>query len=102
MSLLRSWGSYFARIRRCLVDRSFLTENAWSMRELLSALRRMKVNKAADEVGLVVELLQHAPSSFLQELLRFYNHVLHTGDVPTSWRKTVFRMLAKFISKASV
>eukprot|EP00439_Symbiodinium_sp_Y106_P020811 s2867_g2.t1 len=41
----------------------FLTENAWSMRELLSALRRMKVNKAADEVGLVVELLQHAPSS---------------------------------------
>ena len=80
----------------------FLTENAWSMRELLSALRRMKVNKAADEVGLVVELLQHAPSSFLQELLRFYNHVLHTGDVPTSWRKTVFRMLAKFISKASV
>ena len=74
-----------------------LTEIAWSMSELISAVRRMKVNKAADEVGLVVELLQHAPNLFLQELLRLYNHVLHTGDVPTSWHKTVFRMLAKFV-----
>jgi len=50
----------------------------------------MKVNKAANEVGLVVELFQHASNSFLQELLRLCNHALHTGDVPTSWRKTVF------------
>ncbi|CAE7381448.1 unnamed protein product [Symbiodinium sp. CCMP2592] len=80
----------------------YLTENAWSMRELFSALRRKKVNKAADEVGLVVELLQHAPSSFLQELLRLYNHVLHTGEAPTSWRKTVFKMLAKFVKAKTI
>ena len=61
----------------------FLTESAWSIRELLSTLRGMKVNKAADEVGLVVELLQHAPSSFLKEMFRRAgeNRFQNVGDV---------------------
>ena len=65
------------------------------MTELVSAISILKSNKAGDECGLAAELLHHAPPAFRGVLLDLFNHVLATGDVPSSWQKTLFKMLAK-------
>ena len=72
-----------------------LTENAWTL-QLTTALAKMKANKSGDDSGIVVELVQFASRTFLEDLLRLYNVVLNTGDVPCTWNKTMFIMLAKF------
>ena len=41
-------------------------------------------------------LLQFVSPIFLEDLLRLYNVVLNTGDVPCTWNKTMFIILAKF------
>ena len=74
---------------------AMLEENLVTMCELKNAIRNMKANKACDENGLVAELLHHAPQDFLTILLQLLNHVLVSGDVPSTWRKTLCRMLAK-------
>jgi len=46
-----------------------LTENAWTLSELTTALAKMKRNKSGDDYGIVVELVQFASRTFLQDLL---------------------------------
>ena len=75
---------------------ALLTESAWTLSELTTALAKMKVNKSGDDSGIVVELVQFASRTFLQDLLHLYNVVLNTGNVPCAWNKTMFIMLAKF------
>ena len=53
-----------------------LTETPWTLEELLKTLQRMKLNKAADENGLVAELLKYAPIEYLELLLSSFNTVL--------------------------
>ena len=74
---------------------SVLEELPFTMRELDSAIHSLKSNKASDECGLAAELLHHTPPAFREVLLNLYNHVLATGEVPSSWKKTFFKMLAK-------
>ena len=59
------------------------------------AISSLKTNKACDEGGLAAELLHHAPHAFLEVFLDLYNHVFTSADVLSTWRKTLFRMLAK-------
>ena len=47
-------------------------------------------------VALWFEFVQFASRTFLQDLLHLYNAVLNTGNVPCTWNKTIFIMLAKF------
>ena len=65
------------------------------MAELKKAITRLKTNKAADDVGLVPELLHHSPEVMLEALLHLFRTVLFTGEVPETWKQTVFNMLPK-------
>ena len=55
----------------------------------------MKVQKSADECGLFAEVLKHVPDSFIDNLVVQSNDLMRTGQVPTDWRKTSFKMLPK-------
>ena len=72
-----------------------LTENAWTLSELTTAFAKM-VNKTGDDTSIAVELVQFVSRIFLQDLLHLYNAVLNIGNVPCTWNKTMFIMLAKF------
>ena len=65
-----------------------LTEQPSSVEELSETVRGLKQGKASDDFGLVAALLHHAPPTFLNALLEVLSHLLRTGDVPDSWRKT--------------
>ena len=75
----------------------FLTEPGWTLDELAKAIQKLKLDKAVDECGLAAELLKHLPDLYLQKLLDLYNHLLCNGEVPSSWRRTVFTMLGKHV-----
>ena len=51
-----------------------LTESTWTVAKLKAAIMRLKCNKAANDSGLVAELLHHAPHSLL-----VFCHQLYTG-----------------------
>ena len=66
------------------------------MNELHVGIRRAKNNRTgAADLGLVAELLKHAPESYLEALLDVFRHALNTGQIPTSWQTTIFKMLPK-------
>ena len=77
------------------MDRPMLTEAPWSMNELKAAIRRAKTKRTGHDLGLVAELLKHAPEGYLEALLDVLFHALSTGQIPTSWQATVFKMLPK-------
>ena len=71
------------------------TEDPWQRSDLTKAIQRMKTQKAADERGLVAELLKHVPEDVLTKLLALMNDLLLSGELPPTWQKTVFQMLPK-------
>ena len=75
-----------------------LTEPNWSLQELAGAIKRLKMNKASDECGWVAELLHFAPDNVVTAFLGIMNQILHTGEIPSSWNKTLFQMLPKTIT----
>ena len=75
--------------------RPYLTEAPWTMAELKKAIARLKANKAADDAGLVAELLHRSPQVMLEALLHLFRRVLLTGRVPETWKQTIFNMLPK-------
>ena len=77
------------------MDRPMLTEAPWSMNELRAAIRRAKNKRTGDDLGLVAELLKYAPEGYLEALLDVFRHALSTGEIPTSWQTTIFKMLPK-------
>ena len=58
-----------------------LTEAPWGMNELRVAIRRAKNNRTGDDLGLVAELLKHAPEGYLEALLDVFRHALNTGQI---------------------
>ena len=68
-------------------------EAPWQRSELSKAIQRMKTQKAADECGLVAELLKHVPEDVLTKLLALMNDLLFSGKLPSTWQRTVFQML---------
>ena len=72
-----------------------LDELPWALHELDRAIKALKTGKAADDGGLVAELLENSSDGMLLALVSLYNQVLFTGDVPPSWHKTLFTMLPK-------
>ena len=79
-----------------------LTEPPWTMAELKHAISRLKSKKSGDDLGLVAELLKHSPDDFLNALLLVMREVLRSGNVPSSWQKTFFKMLPKTKAAKSV
>ena len=77
------------------MDRPMLTEAPWSMNELRVAIERAKNNRTGDDLGLVAELLKHVPEGYLEALLDVFRHALSTGQIPTSWQTTIFKMFPK-------
>ena len=61
----------------------------------MGAVLQFKLNKSADECGLVAEVFKHMPTNFAAKILHVCNDVLSHGHIPSSWRRTVFTMLAK-------
>ena len=84
------------------VPPDFLSERPFNLEEIRKGIERMRRNRSADECGLVAELLQHIPLDFQTALLDLYNGVLQTGELPSSWRHTLFVMLAKTPSAKDV
>ena len=80
---------------------ALLEDDLFTFQELERAIQSLKLNKSCDECGLAAELLKHTPHALLQILLELFNHVFVTGDVPSTWRRTLLRMLAK-TSKAKI
>ena len=70
-----------------------LTENPWSMHELQCALGRLKIHKGTDEAGLLAELLKNSPDDFQANLLRLFDDIPYTGNLPACWTRTLFQML---------
>ena len=66
---------------------------AFTLEGLQRAIRRLKMHKDPDTVGIAAELLKFIPDDFLQCLLEMYNFVLLNGLVPPVWKETVFAML---------
>ena len=71
------------------------TEEPWQRSDLTKAIQRMKTQKAADECGLVAEMLKHVPEDVLTKLLALINDLVLSGELPPTWQKTVFQMLPK-------
>ena len=65
-------------------------------------MSRVKIKKSGDELGLVAELLKHSPDDFLNALLHVMKEVLTSGNVPSSWHRTLFKMLPKTRAAKSV
>ena len=65
-----------------------LDEPLWTCWELPFATKRLTNNKAADECGLVAEVLRCVPHDCWSSLLEIVNEILHKG-------KTLFQMLPK-------
>ena len=79
-----------------------LTEEPWTLQELMGAVEKLKLNKAADESGLVAEVFKHIPTNFAAKTLGLYNSLLSSGHIPSSWRRTLFTMLVKHRKAALV
>ena len=79
-----------------------LTEEPWTLQEFMGAVEKLKLNKSADECGLIAEVLKYIPTSFAAKILRLYNELLSNGHIPSSWRRTFFTMLAKHRKAALV
>ena len=68
-----------------------LTETPWSMSELKVAIKRAKDKRTGDALGLVAELLKHAPEACLENLLE----VFRDGEILATWKATIFKMFPK-------
>ena len=79
-----------------------LTEEPWTLQELMGAIEKLKLNKSADECGLVAEVSQHMSTNFAAKNIYLYNDLLSSGHTPSSWRRTLFTMLAKHRQAALV
>ena len=67
----------------------------WTWADLMQAIKRLKINKASDDCGLTAELLKVAPDEYLIAMLDAFNFILRTGQIPASWKLTLFTMLPK-------
>ena len=74
---------------------SHLTEPNWSLQDLNGAIKRLKMNRALDECGLVAELLHFAPDNVVTALLGIMNQILHTGQYHRLGRKECTRCFQK-------
>ena len=79
-----------------------LTEPPWTMAELKHAISRLKSKRRGDDLGLVAEFLKHSPDDFLNALLLVMREVRRSGNVPSSWQRTFFKMLPKTKAAKSV
>ncbi len=79
-----------------------LTEPPWTMAELRHAISRLQMKKSGDDLGLVAELLKHSPDDFLNALLHVMTEVLTSGNVPSSWQRTLSKMIPKTRAAKSV
>ena len=58
-------------------------------------MKHTKKRRSPDTSGIVVELIQHAGTTFHEKLLNMYNGIISSGVVPLDWHSTVFSMLPK-------
>jgi hypothetical protein len=65
------------------------------LKELRDALKNMKNGRCPDDKGLMCEMFKHAPDEFLNIMLGMFNDILISGQMPGSWRETLFSMLPK-------
>ena len=93
-NLLTCWNNCLLEI---LASQWFnlVCQAPWTMAELTKAVTRLKANNAAGDVGLAAELLHHSPEVMLEALLHLFRTVLLTGQVPETWKQTIFNMLPK-------
>ena len=88
-------GKLFTGTPEAPMRPNHLTKELWTLQELMGAVEKLKLNISADECGLVAEVFKYIPTSFAAKILNLYNDVFSNGHIPSSWRRTLFTMLAK-------
>ena len=60
------------------VQPNHLTEEPWTLQELMGAVEKLKSNKSGDECGLVAEVFKHIPTNFAAKTLqrKFYAYTM--------------------------
>ena len=67
----------------------------FNMHELNDALRQCKNGGAAGCDSIPYEFLKWAPKVFKRDLLKLFNKILDTGDIPTPWHYAIIAALYK-------
>ena len=77
-------------------QRRFIREIApFIVKELTLAMRKLNNGKAADGQGMTLELIKYGPPELHEKLITLYNEMLENGEIETTWRHTIFRMIEK-------
>ena len=74
----------------CLADIPPIT-----LEEVQKALRRMPRNKCADRNNIVLEMLRYGGDSLHDVLVKVFNQIMHSGEIPREWAELLFVMLPK-------
>ena len=69
-----------------------LTEPNWSYR-VEWCHQAAQNEQSFGRMWLVAELLQFAPDNVVTALLGIMNQILHTGEIPSSWKRIMFQWL---------
>ena len=63
---------------------------------MLLQLNKMARNKASDDAGLVIEMVQHGSDALLQTILDISNDIIkRVPQAPQVWRESTVRVLYK-------
>ena len=63
--------------------------------EILRIVCRMTKGKAGDPSGNIAEMFLHGEDAMISYLVYFFNLVIETGEIPSSWKKSCFVLLHK-------
>ena len=63
--------------------------------EILRIVSRMTKGKAGDPIGNIAEMFFHGGDAMISYLVYFFNLVIQTGEIPSSWKKSCFVLLHK-------
>ena len=61
----------------------------FSFNELYSAVQQSKMHSSTGEDRISNEMLQHLPKKCLQVILKLYNQVYLSGQLPTEWKQSL-------------
>ena len=63
--------------------------------ELETAIRKTKKNSAAGDDRITYEMLQHLPKCSKQALLKYYNNIWSSGDIPLNFKHSIITPILK-------
>ena len=66
--------------------------DSFTLKEFQYAIKDMKSNKAADQIGIIFEMIKFGSDELHHHILKFLNLILTKGQVPEEW-STIFFLI---------